>query len=226
MTAYSSLGSPARPAKYQVQADAHPLLLADPAITGLATAHGASAAAVALGWAMRRGVALIPKSAHRERIASNLAGTLALAPSLSPGDLAAIDALERGHHYLAAGWRCACPASAWASAPARRECDTCFFAVGATRGSEASPFRSSSTTRRRRCRRLGSARPCCSWPAAAHWSSARRGGTRCRGTRRTRSCAGCLSGACRRYKSVSLRFWSRSNWRGGELQLARGCFFF
>ena len=82
MTAYSSLGSPARPAKYQVQADAHPLLLADPAITQVATAHGASAAAVALGWAMRRGVALIPKSAHRERIASNLAGTLALAPSL------------------------------------------------------------------------------------------------------------------------------------------------
>ncbi|EOD24731.1 hypothetical protein EMIHUDRAFT_226529 [Emiliania huxleyi CCMP1516] len=105
VTAYSSLGSPARPAKYQVQADAHPLLLADPAITQVATAHGASAAAVALGWAMRRGVALIPKSAHRERIASNLAGTLALAPSLSPGDLAAIDALERGHHYLAAGWR-------------------------------------------------------------------------------------------------------------------------
>jgi len=105
VTAYSSLGSPARPAKYQVQADAHPLLLADPAITQVATAHGASAAAVALGWAMRRGVALIPKSAHRERITSNLAGTLALAPSLSPGDLAAIDALERGHHYLAAGWR-------------------------------------------------------------------------------------------------------------------------
>jgi len=101
----ASHGSPARPAKYQVQADAHPLLLADPAITQVATAHGASAAAVALGWAMRRGVALIPKSAHRERIASNFAGTLALAPSLSPGDLAAIDALERGHHYLAAGWR-------------------------------------------------------------------------------------------------------------------------
>lgn len=101
VTAYASLGSAARPNKYQRGQAA---LLDDPTITRVALQHSTSAATVALAWALRRGVAIIPKSTKPERIAQNRRDALALAPQLSARQLAALDALDRGFHYLAAGW--------------------------------------------------------------------------------------------------------------------------
>ena len=98
VTAYSSLGSAARPDKYQDAS--HPVLLEEPALQRVATAHGATPAATALAWAVRRGVAVIPKSTHAERVRANLADTAALAPQLTRAELAAIDALERSHRFL------------------------------------------------------------------------------------------------------------------------------
>jgi len=105
VTAYASLGSAARPAKYQSAADGHPTLLSDPAVLSVARALGGTPAAVALGWALRRGVAVIPKSSRASRVRSNLEETLRLAPRMGPEALASLDALERGHRYLAAGFQ-------------------------------------------------------------------------------------------------------------------------
>ena len=98
VTAYSSLGSAARPDKYQ--GASHPVLLEEPALHRVAAAHGATPAATALAWAVRRGVAVIPKSTHAERVRANLADTVALAPRLTRAELAAVDALERSHRFL------------------------------------------------------------------------------------------------------------------------------
>ena len=103
VTGYCSLGSARRPAKYQHAGD--PLLLDEPVLRTVSEAHGASAAAAALGWAVRRGVAVIPKSAHPERVTANLAETLSLAPKLTEAELAAIDRLDRNHRFLDDGAR-------------------------------------------------------------------------------------------------------------------------
>jgi alcohol dehydrogenase (NADP+) len=104
ITAYASLGSAARPAKYHAASEAHPVLLCDPAVLTVAAALGASASAVVLGWAVRRGVAVIPKSVHPERVHSNLHETLRTAPRLSDSQLRSLDALDRRHRFLAAGF--------------------------------------------------------------------------------------------------------------------------
>ena len=106
LTAYSSLGSGARPAKYQA---GQPALLEDGAIVRVAAGLSATPAALALAWALRGGVAIVPKSTHAPRIAANLGGVLALAPRLNASHMQALDALDRGFHYLAEGWR----AHAW-----------------------------------------------------------------------------------------------------------------
>jgi diketogulonate reductase-like aldo/keto reductase len=59
-------------ARYQRPEDAHPVLLEDPAVLAVAAAHGAAPAAVALSWALRRRVAVIPKSTHADRIRANM----------------------------------------------------------------------------------------------------------------------------------------------------------
>lgn len=99
VTAYCSLGSLARPTKYVSASD--PVLLREPVIAQISARLGATAAQVALAWAMHKGVAVIPKSATPARIGSNL-GASAL--RLTPAEVAAIDALERGHRFLASGW--------------------------------------------------------------------------------------------------------------------------
>ena len=105
ITAYASLGSAARPTKYQVPADAHPVLLSDPVVASIASALGAPASAVALGWALRRGVAIIPKSTHPPRVRSNMEDTLRVAPMMSEKQLKRLDGLDRQHRYLAAGFK-------------------------------------------------------------------------------------------------------------------------
>lgn len=44
----------------------------NPLLTGIAAAHGKSVAQVALRWLIQRGIVVIPKSTHRERMAENL----------------------------------------------------------------------------------------------------------------------------------------------------------
>ncbi|HET6498673.1 MAG TPA: aldo/keto reductase, partial [Coriobacteriia bacterium] len=62
-------------------------------ITRIAASHGITPERVALRWALQRGVAVIPKSTHPERIRANadLYGF-----ELSDAEMAAIDALDRG----------------------------------------------------------------------------------------------------------------------------------
>jgi 2,5-diketo-D-gluconate reductase A len=67
-------------------------VLADPAITGIAAAHGVSPARVVLRWHLQRGRIIIPKSVTPERIRENLD---VFGFELTGTELAAIDALER-----------------------------------------------------------------------------------------------------------------------------------
>lgn len=67
--------------------------LDDPVIARIADAHGVSPAQVILGWHVRHGRIVIPKSTHRQRMRENLA---ALDLELTDTDMAAIDGLDLG----------------------------------------------------------------------------------------------------------------------------------
>jgi diketogulonate reductase-like aldo/keto reductase len=66
--------------------------LANPVLAKIAAAHGATAAQVVLRWDLEHGVTVLVKSAQPERIAANID---LLHFSLSPGEVAQIDALAR-----------------------------------------------------------------------------------------------------------------------------------
>ncbi len=68
-------------------------MFTDPALTEIAAKHGRSVAQVILRWDVQRGVAVIPKSVHRERMEENLA---IWDFALDAGDLARIAALDLG----------------------------------------------------------------------------------------------------------------------------------
>lgn len=70
LTAYSPLGSADRPQGRRKDSD--PVLLEDPVVSTIAKAHGVSPAQVLIAFAIRRGMAVIPKSTNKERIAENL----------------------------------------------------------------------------------------------------------------------------------------------------------
>ncbi len=65
-------------------------LLDEPVITGIAAAHGRTAAQVVLRWAVQLGVAALPKSVRPERMAANLD---VFDFELSPADMAALTGL-------------------------------------------------------------------------------------------------------------------------------------
>lgn len=65
----------------------------DPLLAEIGAAHGATAAQVALAWAMRRGDAVFPKSLNPERQLENFD---ALSLSLSSEECARIDSLDEG----------------------------------------------------------------------------------------------------------------------------------
>lgn len=65
-----------------------------PAIRDAAARMGCSVAQVILRWHIQHGLSVIPKSENPERLAENLA---ALELELTPDEMAAIDALDRGH---------------------------------------------------------------------------------------------------------------------------------
>lgn len=68
-------------------------MFTDPALVEIAAKHGKSVAQVILRWDIQRGVAVIPKSVHRERMEENLA---IWDFALDAGDLARIAALDMG----------------------------------------------------------------------------------------------------------------------------------
>jgi alcohol dehydrogenase (NADP+) len=94
VTAYSPLGSPARPAR--LRNDDDPVLLEDPVLVRVAAGLDASPAQVLIAWGLTRG-SVIPKSVTPARILQNFQ---ALRLALSPEDLAALDALDRHYRFL------------------------------------------------------------------------------------------------------------------------------
>jgi diketogulonate reductase-like aldo/keto reductase len=66
--------------------------LRDPIVTQIAERNGRTPAQVLLRWCLQRGAVVIPKSTHRERIEEN--GKV-FDFTLSDGDMAALDALDR-----------------------------------------------------------------------------------------------------------------------------------
>ncbi|MFI8411624.1 aldo/keto reductase [Paeniglutamicibacter gangotriensis] len=68
-------------------------LLADPALLAIAQKHDATVAQVVIAWHLALGNVVIPKSVTPSRIVENYAG---LGVSLDEGDLAAINALDKG----------------------------------------------------------------------------------------------------------------------------------
>lgn len=67
-------------------------LFTNPALTQIGAKYGKTAAQVILRWHIQRGVAVIPKSTHIERMRENLN---VFDFSLTPEDMAAIEALDR-----------------------------------------------------------------------------------------------------------------------------------
>ena len=75
-------------------ADVHNLL-DDPTIEQIARRHGKSPAQVVLAWHLQLGLTAVPKTTSRDRMAENLD---VFDVALTPDDLAAITALDRGGH--------------------------------------------------------------------------------------------------------------------------------
>ena len=96
ITAYSPLGSPARPDGLKKEGE--PVLLEDPVIGEIATRMGVTPAQVLLRWAVQRGTSVIPKSVDPGRLTQNLA---AADLELSDDDMARIASLDRHRRYIA-----------------------------------------------------------------------------------------------------------------------------
>lgn len=72
-------------------------VLADPVLTEIAAAHGASTAQVALAWALQLGHAVIPSSTKRAHLQANLA---AQQLALTDAEMARIATLDRGQRLV------------------------------------------------------------------------------------------------------------------------------
>lgn len=68
-----------------------------PVLTAIGAKYGKSAAQVALRWNVQRGVVVIPKSTHKERIVQNMD---IWDFALSDGDMAEIAKLDLGHSEI------------------------------------------------------------------------------------------------------------------------------
>lgn len=71
-------------------------LLSDETLARVGRKYGKSPAQVAIRWQLQRGVIVLPKSTHRERIRQNID---VFDFELSPEDMAAIDALNCNRHF-------------------------------------------------------------------------------------------------------------------------------
>ena len=95
MTAYSPLGSPARPSALKEEDE--PVLLNDAVILDIASKHSVSPAQVLISWALHRGTVVIPKSVNPARLKQNLD---AVEVRLTPEDMDAINGMDRHRRYI------------------------------------------------------------------------------------------------------------------------------
>jgi alcohol dehydrogenase (NADP+) len=98
LTAYSPLGSGDRPDRLKKADD--PQLFEDRTIKEIADKHQCSMAQVMIGWAVKRGTAVIPKSVNPERIRQNLA---AADIPLDAEDMQKIASLDKHYRFLNGG---------------------------------------------------------------------------------------------------------------------------
>jgi len=97
ITAFSPLGSPARPARLVAEGDPAPLF--HPVIVAIAERTKKTAAQVLIKWQIQRGVVVIPKSVTPARIVENANVNF----ELSAEDMAALLALDQGHRLNKGG---------------------------------------------------------------------------------------------------------------------------
>lgn len=95
VTAYSPLGSADKPAALKRVGE--PPLLENETLIELAKKYQATPAQIALAWQLGRGVSVIPKSVHAERIKENFEASQI---ELSESDTQRIDNLNINHRYL------------------------------------------------------------------------------------------------------------------------------
>ena len=95
LTAYSPLGSADRPKARQKEDD--PILMEHKVFKDIAKKHEASVAQVLIAWSLHRGIAVIPKSANKDRIKANLASKNI---ELDKDDLKAIGEITSRHRYI------------------------------------------------------------------------------------------------------------------------------
>lgn len=95
VTAYSPLGSADRPKARKKEDD--PILLEHPLFKEIADKHGVSTAQVLIAWSLHRDIAVIPKSANKDRIKQNLE---AADIRLDAADMKAIEGISVQHRYI------------------------------------------------------------------------------------------------------------------------------
>lgn len=95
LTAYSPLGSGDRAARLKHENEPKPL--EDPVIVKIAKRLNATPAQVILAWQIERGVVVIPKSVHEERLKENLS---AVNLELDKEDMLEITALDKGYRFI------------------------------------------------------------------------------------------------------------------------------
>lgn len=84
-------------------ADPGEAVLQNPVVTRIAETHGRTPAQVVLRWGVQRGTAVIPKTAHEERMRENLA---IFDFELTTDDMAAISGLDQGRRFNDPGHFC------------------------------------------------------------------------------------------------------------------------
>jgi alcohol dehydrogenase (NADP+) len=95
LTGYAPLGSGGRPE--HLKPSDEPVLLQDPVIAQIAARHQVTPAQVLIQWGIARGVSVIPKSVHPERLQQNLAATEV---RLTSEDMSQIRQLDRQRRYF------------------------------------------------------------------------------------------------------------------------------
>jgi len=99
VTAYAPLGSKDRPDELMKQGEAD--LLGNPVILDISLRSGMTPAQVLIRWSIERGISVIPKSVHPERIRQNFYSTNF---SMGSGDMEAIASLDRHARFIDAGF--------------------------------------------------------------------------------------------------------------------------
>jgi alcohol dehydrogenase (NADP+) len=95
LTAYSPLGSGDRSAS--IKKPDEPSLLDNPKVLEIASLHKASPAQILIAYSIHRGIAVIPKSVNKERIAENLEASKI---QLTDSDMERLDHIGTSYRYV------------------------------------------------------------------------------------------------------------------------------